>query len=147
MDDGRGRPSFLGRRVPDQFDVRRIVVAPRRRRAFDEAEWRDALVVVERGEIELECVGGSRHRFGSGDVLWLCGLPLRALLNRGRETALLVAVSRRARVNDLPHSENVHTFIDADHGVSVSFIQSHGFTTTGRRELRIAALLEGMTAA
>jgi hypothetical protein len=28
-------------------------------------------------------------------VLWLVGQPLRALHNRGREPALLVAVSRR----------------------------------------------------
>lgn len=79
------------------FDIRRIVVAAGSERAFDEAEWRDALVVIERGAIELECVGGSRRRFRSGDVLWLTGLPLCALHNREREPAVLVAVSRRRR--------------------------------------------------
>ncbi|MBA2533395.1 MAG: hypothetical protein H0V21_00120 [Rubrobacter sp.] len=56
---------------------------------------RGALVVVERGEIELECERGTRRRFGRGSVLWVSGLPLRALRNSGRGPALLVAVSRR----------------------------------------------------
>ena len=77
------------------FDVRVVELPPGRERATHEAEWRDALVVVDRGEIELDCVGGSRRRFGRGAVLWLGGLPLRALRNPGDERAVLVAVSRR----------------------------------------------------
>jgi quercetin dioxygenase-like cupin family protein len=76
------------------FVLRAVAVAPGSERAYNEAEWRDAIVSVTRGEIELECVGGTRHRFGRGDVLWLAGLPLRALHNRGDEPALLVTVSR-----------------------------------------------------
>ena len=71
-----------------------IVVAPGRSRAYDEAEWRDALVVVEHGEIELECTAGGGRRFACGEVLCLAGLPLRTLHNRGSEPAVLVAVSR-----------------------------------------------------
>ena len=71
-----------------------VTIAANGERAYDEAEWRDALVVVERGEIELECLGGSRHRFRSGNVLWLTGLPLRVLRNRGVVPAVLTAVSR-----------------------------------------------------
>lgn len=78
-----------------RFRLRVVAVAAGGERPFDEAEWRDAIVVVERGEIELECLGGGRQRFGRGDVLWLVGLPLRALQNPGREPAVLVAVSRR----------------------------------------------------
>jgi quercetin dioxygenase-like cupin family protein len=77
------------------FDVRVVQLPPGAERASHEAEWRDALVVVDRGEIELDCVGGSRRRFGSGAVLWLDGLPLRALRNPGAEPAVIVAVSRR----------------------------------------------------
>jgi quercetin dioxygenase-like cupin family protein len=80
---------------PPAFVLRAVAVAPGCKRAYDEAEWRDAIVVVERGEIELECLGGTSQRFRRGDLLWLTGLPLRALHNRGRESALLVAVSRR----------------------------------------------------
>jgi hypothetical protein len=99
MDDGCGRErlAFLGRPLPGSFERRVVVVAPGRQRAFDDAEWRDALVVVERGEIELECLGGTCWRFGRGDVLWLIGLPVRALHNPGREPAVLAAVSRRRR--------------------------------------------------
>ena len=77
------------------FVMRAVAVAPGCERAYDEAEWRGAIVSVTRGEIELECLGGSRHRLRSGDVLWLAGLPLRVLRNRGRDPALLVTVSRR----------------------------------------------------
>jgi quercetin dioxygenase-like cupin family protein len=83
--------------VPDadqRFQIRRIVVAPGAERAYDEAEWRDALVVVEAGGLELESRSGSSRGFRRGDVLWLIGLPLRALRNRGAVPTVLVAVSR-----------------------------------------------------
>lgn len=97
MDSGRGRRTFLGRRLAPAFALRIVVVAPGRSRAYDATEWRGAIVVVERGAIELEGLGGSRRRFGRGAVVWLAGLPLRALRNRGREPLVLVAVSRRRR--------------------------------------------------
>jgi quercetin dioxygenase-like cupin family protein len=83
-------------RSQDGFEVRVVAVAPGRTRAYDEAEWTDALVIVEAGQIELEAVSGSRQTFERGDVLWLVGLPLRALHNPGREPALMVAVTRAA---------------------------------------------------
>jgi quercetin dioxygenase-like cupin family protein len=89
------RLSFLGRRLPPAFELRVVSVAPGGERPYDEDEWRDALVVVERGEIELEASAGDCLRCGPGSVLWLFGLPLRALHNRGTEPALVVAVSRR----------------------------------------------------
>jgi hypothetical protein len=104
MDDGGGgdRLSFLGRRIPPAFELRVVAVAPGRDRAYREAEWRDAIVIVERGQIELESSRGGRRCFGRGDVLWLIGLPLRALHNPGRAPALLVAISRR-----LPNTRSV----------------------------------------
>ncbi len=90
----RGQGFFLGGRVPPAFEVRRVVVAPGAERAFDEAEWKDSIVVVESGRLELECRSGGRARFRRGDVLCLVGLPLRALHNRGRAPTVLVAVSR-----------------------------------------------------
>jgi hypothetical protein len=76
--------------------VRRVVrVPPGRARDYDEADWRDALVVVVRGEIELEARAGGRERFARGAVLSLAGLPLRALHNQGAEPAELLAVRRR----------------------------------------------------
>ena len=96
MDAGRSRLSFLGRRLPPPFERRVVVLAPDHTWVYDAAEWRGAIVVVEHGQIELECLDGSRHCFGRGDVLWLDRLPLRALHNHGDTSAVLVAVSRRA---------------------------------------------------
>jgi len=76
------------------FVVRLVAVAPGGTRAYDEAEWRDALVIVAHGQIELEGLSGSRRSLERGAVLWLAGLPLRALHNRGQESALIVAFLR-----------------------------------------------------
>lgn len=72
-----------------------VVVAPGRSRGYDAAEWRDAVVFVERGRIELCGAGGGRLGFRAGDVLWLDGLTISRLYNPGPEPAVLVAVSRR----------------------------------------------------
>ena len=77
------------------FDLRTVEVEPGGARMYHEAEWRDSIVVVARGAIELECLGGSRYALERGAVLWLVGLPLRALRNGGADTAVLVAFSRR----------------------------------------------------
>jgi hypothetical protein len=82
-------------KAPPGFEFRAVAVEVGVERIYDEVEWRDALVVVTRGEIELECVGGESCRFGPGSVLCLVGLPLRALRSHGTEPALLVAVTRR----------------------------------------------------
>jgi hypothetical protein len=81
--------------VSRRFELREVTVAAGGERIYDEAEWRDAVVVVARGEIELECLGGTRQCFERGAVLWLFGLPLRALRNGGADSAVLLAVSRR----------------------------------------------------
>ena len=79
------------------FTRRELVLDPGARRAYDETEWHDALVVVKRGELDVECRAGARMRFVAGDMLWLTGLPLRALTNEGLEPVVLVSVSRRPR--------------------------------------------------
>lgn len=99
MNEAGGEParplSFLGRRLGPAFELRVITLGPGGSRAYDAAEWCGALVVVEDGEIEIECRAGGRRRFGRGAVLHLDGLALRALHNPGREPAVLSAVSRR----------------------------------------------------
>lgn len=87
---------LLGRCVSGTFVVYVVLVATGRRRPFDEREWRDALVVVERGQVELECERGGRRRFATGAVLCFAGMPLRFLHQRGPDPALLVSVRRRA---------------------------------------------------
>lgn len=73
-----------------------------RGRAYHEREWRDSLVVVEKGSIELETMSGARLRLGSGAISYLMGLPLRELHNRGSVPAILAVISRRARPNSFP---------------------------------------------
>lgn len=74
--------------------IRVVAVAPGVDRPYDEDEWRDALVLVRSGEIELRGVSGASRSFGRGDLIWLEGVPLRVLHNPGSEPAVLVAVSR-----------------------------------------------------
>jgi hypothetical protein len=89
------RLSLLGKYLPPTVELRLVCLAPGHACPYRETDWRDALVVIELGELELECLSGTRWRFAPGDVLWLSGLPLRALHNHGPEPTLLVAVSRR----------------------------------------------------
>ena len=67
MDDlGPERLSFLDRPLPAWVELKIVVVAAGQRLAYDQADWCDAVVVVEGGELELEWLGGGRRRFGRG---------------------------------------------------------------------------------
>jgi hypothetical protein len=79
------------------FERRTVTVEPGCERPYDPGEWFDSLVVVQDGEVELHGRGGVLARFKRGDVLWLIGLPIRALRNPGPDPAVLVAVSRLSR--------------------------------------------------
>jgi hypothetical protein len=96
MGDGPARISLLNRPLPPGFRRRLVNVGPGDERPYEEAEWRDALVVVERGAIELVSIDGTRLRFKHGNVLFLSRLPLRCLRQCGHEPALLAIVSRSA---------------------------------------------------
>lgn len=105
---GRGRPggprpgaritedglSFRSARLPPAFAVHVRTLEPGTSHPYDPDEWRDALVVVEEGELELECDAGGRRRFGRGAVLSFAGLSLRRMHNPGAGPTVLVAVSR-----------------------------------------------------
>jgi len=87
-------PRFLGRLVPASFEHRVVTIPAGGARPYDAAEWRDAIVVVERGEIELEALDGQRQRFGCGALVWLDGVMLRWIRSGRGDEAVLVAVSR-----------------------------------------------------
>jgi hypothetical protein len=57
-------------------------------------DWRGAIVMIERGSVDLCCVRGGRRRFAKGAILFLEGLALTALHNPGLEDVVLVALSR-----------------------------------------------------
>jgi hypothetical protein len=63
--------------------------------AYDEAEWRDALVIVERGSIDIESHSGRRLRLEAGTLFSLTHLSVKALYNVGEEPLVLIAISRR----------------------------------------------------
>ncbi len=98
----------LGRPLPPAFVRREVVLAPDAERAYVAAEWRDALVIVEEGSLELVGLRGTRRRLECGAILWLWDLPLRSLRNPGAVNTRIVGISRRndefrARRSSLKH--------------------------------------------
>lgn len=96
------RPLELSGRSWPTLASRTVVIVAGSALDVDETQWRDALVVVESGEVEVETSSGLRHRFGPGQMMWFTGLSLRTLHNFGPEAVVLTAVSRRRRaaIND-----------------------------------------------
>jgi quercetin dioxygenase-like cupin family protein len=92
-----GRPRRLSR-VTAQFDIRTVAVEPGDTLPYEEGDWRDALVVVEQGEIVLQMLCGRSCFLQQGDTIWLAGLPLAGLHNRGDEPAVLVATARHTEM-------------------------------------------------
>ena len=76
------------------FEVRVVRLEPGARRPYRREDWHDALVLVERGEVELEGLAGGRATFRRGSVLCLDGVSVRGLRNRSAEAAWLVTVVR-----------------------------------------------------
>jgi len=76
------------------LEMRTVRMDPGDSLPYEEADWRDALVTVESGQLELVMACGRSCFFQSGDLLWLQGLPLASLRNRGDEPTVLVAASR-----------------------------------------------------
>jgi hypothetical protein len=72
-----------------------ITIEPGLALPFGEADWSDTLVVIDAGELEIECHLGGRRRFPRGAVLWLAGINARALHCVGDDPTVLVAVSRQ----------------------------------------------------
>jgi hypothetical protein len=93
---------FLVERLTQRFSRRVVTLGPGSSVPYVEQEWRGAVVVVERGDVEFECQRGGLRRFGPGDVLWMDGLGLRHITNPGEEPTKLVAVSRRVDADPDP---------------------------------------------
>jgi quercetin dioxygenase-like cupin family protein len=87
--DRLGRDSALFRR-------RVVELAPDQELRLEAEAWRDAIVFLTAGEIELECGSGERHRFGRGAILCLAQLRLSVVRNSGGAPVVLLAISRRA---------------------------------------------------
>jgi hypothetical protein len=94
-DGDRDPLSLLVPDLPAGFLRRVVAIGPRGVFDYRATDWRDALVVIECGRIEVELRDRRRIRYGRGAVLWLAGLPVRVLRNLDDEAAVVVAVSRR----------------------------------------------------
>ena len=73
-----------------------VSLEPGRVVTYEPAAWRDALVFVTAGEIELECLSGATQLFRRGAILCLQRLPLRVLRNSGAVDARIVTLRRLA---------------------------------------------------
>lgn len=74
---------------------RTVILPPGDGLEYVAADWADTLVVVERGQLELECQSGCRAQFAAGAVLTMVGLPVRRLHNAGSQPLVLSAITRR----------------------------------------------------
>jgi hypothetical protein len=108
---GDGAPealSFVGRTISPTFVVHSVTIASGRELAYEPGDWADAVVVLEEGELELECCGGTCRRFQRGAVLTFDSLPLRTLRSIGAEPALLIGVSRRRSTDESTADSTSH---------------------------------------
>jgi hypothetical protein len=90
----RRAAALLGSHTPLGFEQRRLVIGHAAVHGYDAREWSEALVVVERGVLELEWSSGARLCFEPGDTLSLSGLGLRGLRGAGAGPTVLVVLSR-----------------------------------------------------
>jgi hypothetical protein len=93
MDDA-DRLSFLGVPCPTGCRVRTVILQPGDSLDFRADDWLAALVVVETGELEVECRSGACARFGPGAVLGFEGLAVCRLHSTGCRQLVLSALSR-----------------------------------------------------
>ncbi|CAN5611297.1 hypothetical protein BH23CHL7_BH23CHL7_07360 [soil metagenome] len=101
MDEGEELARLLRRDdLPPWFERWHVEFAPLEQRSTSAEEWDGAVVLVERGRLEVDCETGGRRTFGAGDILALGALPLRRLANRGESVTRLVAIRRTRRAED-----------------------------------------------
>ena len=80
------------------YRTREVRIQSLGERPYSAEEWRNALVIVRSGVLELVSRGGVRRRFGLGSLLFLANLRLRSLRNPGGVPTVLSVVTR-ARLN------------------------------------------------
>jgi quercetin dioxygenase-like cupin family protein len=85
--------SLTGNRAPPPgCRLRAVTIAPGCQLAGEAVAWAHALIVVELGELEVECAGGGRASFTAGAVLCFRRLDVRWLRNRGGNQEVLLSI-------------------------------------------------------
>jgi hypothetical protein len=92
--DERGEDGLFRAPLPAGFSRRVFRVAPGLELGLGPGGLPDAIVVVEQGELELECRAGTCRRFAPGSMLPIARLPIAHLRSVGPGPLVLVAVSR-----------------------------------------------------
>jgi hypothetical protein len=95
--DASARDALCRDPLPAGFSRRVFRVAPGLELGLDANDLPDAIVVVEEGELELECCAGTRRRFGRGSMVPIARLPVARARSVGPGPLVLVAVSRAPR--------------------------------------------------
>jgi hypothetical protein len=80
--------------LPTDFSRRVLRLAPGLELGVEPGHLPDAIVIVEQGELELECRAGTCRRFGRGSMIPIAFPSLSRLRNAGPGPLVLVAVSR-----------------------------------------------------
>jgi hypothetical protein len=91
-------PDLLDRDHPNRFLRSVIRLAPGASLSCSDPSWRDALLVLGQGEIEVRTPDGSTGRFSTGAVIAVADIPLSVVHAVGPEHAVLAAVRRCAPV-------------------------------------------------
>lgn len=94
MSDDRDQFSFLGACLPESFRLRTLTVPPGESIDYRPVDWVDTLVVVEVGELEVECRSGTCTSFQEGAILSFTQLEPCLLRNNGKGALVLSAISR-----------------------------------------------------
>jgi len=81
--------------LPAHLERWRTTVAPGASRPTSAVEWAGAIVLVQRGSLEVDCTAGGTRSFSAGAVLALGWLPLTTLRNAGAVPVELLAIRRR----------------------------------------------------
>lgn len=86
--------------LPRGVSRRVLRVPPGREIGEEDDRLRDAILLVERGMLELACRAGASRRFGPGSMIALARLPASRLRSVGTGPLVLVAVSRSLQATD-----------------------------------------------
>lgn len=104
--NARASDAFFRTPLPVGF-VRHVYrAAPGRDVALDPAPPRDAIVVVERGELEIRCTEGGCRRFGRGSMIPIGHVSVAQLRSVGSRPVVLVAIARAS--DEFSHAAGSH---------------------------------------
>lgn len=103
---GRVDDALFRNPLPQGF-VRLVYrAAPGREVLLIPAPPTDAIVLVERGELEIGCTAGGCRRFGHGSMIPLAHVPVARLRSVGARTLVLIAVARAS--DEFPNASGSH---------------------------------------